>query len=312
MWYGQRRSCRSRGFSLTEMLVGITLMLMITFPLLPALKASADKTVSYSEDTRAHVRISRAKAILKSPVFYCGLGMPASPSDYKRSFGNQKFDPFRWEGPISVYKGPSGLENSELRISYSRKGSTKVLYAVESDTDEARFRLHKFPEVNEIGESFSKNSSDIRNWVFFPSSLPSATPFCVTGLSGNEITVRNSTNAPFCICGGDRMHHMRAMKVYALNDCLYTKDFRSAGDQPRVTGIMDIRFDVDLPNRTVAVYILARGDKLYDSPQEISGKEDWPEEYIGYWIGKGSRYRLFAAKFIWYLPNLRASELYLE
>ncbi|MBP8633541.1 MAG: prepilin-type N-terminal cleavage/methylation domain-containing protein, partial [Synergistaceae bacterium] len=58
MWYGQRRSCRSRGFSLTEMLVGITLMLMITFPLLPALKASADKTVSYSEDTRAHVRIS--------------------------------------------------------------------------------------------------------------------------------------------------------------------------------------------------------------------------------------------------------------
>ena len=108
------------------------------------------------------------------------------------------------------------------------------------------------------------------------------------------------------------MHHMRAMKVYALNDCLYTKDFRSAGDQPRVTGIMDIRFDVDLPNRTVAVYILARGDKLYDSPQEISGKEDWPEEYIGYWIGKGSRYRLFAAKFIWYLPNLRASELYLE
>ena len=312
MWYGQRRSGSSRGFSLPEILVGITLMLMITFPLLPALKASADKTVSYFDYMRAHVRTSRTKAILKSPVFYCGLGMPVSPSKYKRSFGSQKFDPFRWEGPIGVCKGPSGLDKSELRISYSRKGSTKAADAVESNLDEARFMLHKFPEPNELGESFSDNSPDIRNWVFFPSSVPPATPFCVTGLSGKEITVKNSMDASFSICRGDRVHHLRALRVYVLNDCLYTKDFRSPGDQPRVPGIMDIRFDVDVPKKTVAVYILARGDKLYDSPQEISGKEKWPEEYIEYWIERGSRYRLFASKTVWHLPNLKEYELLCE
>ena len=105
---------------------------------------------------------------------------------------------------------------------------------------------------------------------------------------------------------------MRAMCVYSLNDCLYTKDFRAPGAQPRIKGILDIRFDQDKEKRLIKVYILARGDRLYDSSVEIEGREEWPEEYIRQWEEKGSKYKLFASKSVWFLPNLIGSDLICE
>ncbi len=303
MWCGQRRSGRSKGVCLPEALIGIMLLSLVIYPMLPIFRAAADKRSSYVDQRRAEIRASRAEAILKAPVFYCGLGMPKDPTEYKASFGNQKFDPFGWNGPIGVRIGPSGLENSELRIAFSREGSTKLTGPVISEVAEAKVRLHKFPEPNEIGTSFSSHSPDIRNWLFFPSSIPPSLPFSIMGISGKEITVSNNLGTPFRICVGDRPRHMMALSIYASAGILYTKDFRSPGAQPRVNGILDIRFDLDPEHRLITVYILARGNQVHDRPQEIVGKEQWPEKYISYWIEKSSRYRLFATKTVWHLPN---------
>ena len=43
------------------------------------------------------------------------------------------------------------------------------------------------------------------------------------------------------------------------DDKLYTKDFRTTGDQPRENGICDIRFYLDDGKNLLTVYLVARG-----------------------------------------------------
>lgn len=310
--YGQMKRHKNKAFSLIELVVSIGIMLIMTPLFISTVKIAVDRIDIDTEHMKAHKRISRAESLLKAPLFYCGFGMPVDASIYKVAFGSQKYDPFRWDGPISVKKGPSGFDNSELRVSFARPGSAKLTRMTQSETPDGVVNLHKYPDQNEIGDTYSNNSPDVRNWVLFPTSFPPSTPFCVTGLTGKTMSVNNNMGRSFSISGGDRVHHMRAMCVYSLNDCLYTKDFRAPGAQPRIKGIMDIRFDLDIEKRLVKVYILARGDRLYDTPKEIEGREEWPEEYIRQWDEKGSKYKLFASKTVWYLPNLIGSDVICE
>lgn len=312
MLYGPMKIHKKTALSLVELMISFAILIIISAPLISTLRVSTNRMLSYTEFIKAHTRISRAEALLKAPLFYCGLGMPVSAAKYKQSFGNQKYEPFRWEGPISLCRGPSNFDHSELRISYARPGSTRLTQIAQSDTSEGEVKLHISPDLNEIGDTFTNNSPDLRNWVFFPTSIPPSAPFCVMGLSEKVMTVKNGMGGSFSISKGDRVHHLRAMTVYANNGSLYTEDCHTAGAQPRVTGILDIRFDVDIKKKIVSVYILARGDKLYDSPQEIKDKEKWPEEYIRQWIKEGSRYKLYASKVVWPLPNLIGSDLICE
>lgn len=312
MSYGQMKIHRKVALSLVELMISIVILLIISTPLLSTLRVSTNRMLSYTEFIKAYTRTSRVEALLKAPLFYCGLGMPVSAIKYKQSFGNQKYAPFQWEGPISICRGPSGFDNSELRVSYARPGSIRLTEMTQSDTSEGEVKLHRSPDLNEIGDTFSDNSSDTRNWVFFPTSIPPSAPYCVMGLSEKVMTVKNGMGRPFSISKGDMVHNLRAMTVYANNDVLYTKDFHTAGDQPRISGILDIRFDTDIKHKIVSVYILARGDRIYDSPQEIKGKEEWPEEYIRQWIEKDSKYKLYASKIVWPLPNLIGSDLICE
>ncbi|MCK9437719.1 MAG: type II secretion system GspH family protein [Synergistaceae bacterium] len=306
------RGRKQKAFSLIELVVSIGIMLILTPFFISTIKITVDRFAADTDQLKAHKRISRTESLLKAPLFYCGLGMPADAPGYKAAFGSQKYDPFRWDGPISVKTGQSGFDNSELRVSYVRPGSAKLTSMTLSETPDGVVKLHKFPDENEIGDRYTNISSDIRNWVFFPTSFPPSTPFCVTGLSGKTMCVRNNMERSFSISRGDKVHHMRAMCVYSLNDCLYTKDFRAPGAQPRIKGILDIRFDLDKEKRLIKVYILARGDRLYDSSAEIEGREEWPEEYIRQWEEKGSKYKLFASKSVWFLPNLIGSDLICE
>lgn len=309
---GPMKSHKNKAFSLIELVVSIGIMLIMAPLFISTVKIAVDRIDIDTEHMKAHKRISRAESLLKAPLFYCGLGMPVDASIYKVAFGSQKFDPFRWDGPISVKKGPSGFDNSELRVSFARPGSTKLTLMTQSETPYGVVNLHKCPDQNEIGDTYSNNSSDIRNWVLFPSTFPPSTPFCVTGLNKKTMYVKNNLGRSFSILRGDRLYHMRAMCAYSHNDCLYTKDFRVSGAQPRIKGIIDIRFDLDIEKRLVKVYILARGDRLYDSPKEIEGREEWPEEYLRQWDEKGSKYKLFASKTVWYLPNLIGSDVICE
>ena len=302
---GLRLNCKERAFTLAELLVSMAILLAVSAPLITTMKISAERLFFYIEYTKAHIRISRTESLLKAPFFYCGLGMPVNASEYKESFKNQKYDPFRWNGPISVTTGASKMEESELRIVYVRPGSTNLSKEARSASEEAEITLNKFPEQNEVASTRIGDPADLGSWMLFPTAFPPATPFLVTEMSGKKLTIKNFLGRPSVISKNDRPHHLRAIKIYCLNDCVYTADYRTAGDQPRVAGIQDLRFRVDPEKGTAEVYILARGDRICEGDADIHGGENWPPELLEHWIVKGSKYRLFAEKSVWSLPNLR-------
>ncbi|MDD4160755.1 MAG: hypothetical protein PHO18_07405 [Synergistaceae bacterium] len=304
MFYGLSiRKNRPNGFLLTELLIALLIFLFAAAPLMSALKISMEKMNVFIDYRKAMNRQARAVSLLKSPIFHCGFGMPFNSERYKESFGSLKFDPFRWNGPISVTAGASGLSDSEIRIAYAMPGSTKLAYLCSTAIPECSLKLHKFPEPGEIGESFAGGASNIRNWIFFSSTLPPSTPLRVTALSGKTMTVRNVLGNGFTILKGDRTYHFRAIRLYCLNDNLYTKDYRSPGYQPRVAGVVDMRFDLDKLKKLVNIYILVRGDIVYSTPKRIIGQETWPADYIRPWIEKQPKHQLYASKIVWRLPN---------
>lgn len=300
---GRQGSGSSKGFILTELIISLAIFLIITAAILNSLTLSTQKIASFMDHRKAMIRTAQAVALLKMPVFYCGFGMPSDASEYKKAFGSQKFDPFRWEGPIKAYTGPSSLVNSELRVAFAAPGISRLSKITLSETEEGTLYLDKEPEKNDIGDSFSGNSFDTRNWVFFANTLPPGLPFCITGAYGKIMTVKNNLCPSFSILESDRMYHFRAMKIYCLKETLYTKDFRSPGDQPKVFGIMDMRFDVDDEKKTLTVYVLARGDHEYKEKRPIIDAYLWPENYIAPWEGILSKYQLYASKTVWRLPN---------
>lgn len=307
--FGHQGSGSTKGFILTELIISLAIFLIITAAILNSLTLSSNKITAFMDYRKAMIRTAKAVALLKMPAFYCGFGMPVGAAEYKKAFGNQKFDPFRWEGPIKSYTGPSGFADSELRIAFAAPGRSRLTKMTLSETKEGYLYLDKLPEKGDIGESFSGYSFDIRNWIFFADTFPPGLPFCITGLSGKIMTVKNYISPAFSILQNDRLYHFRAIRIYCLNGTVYTKDHRSPGDQPRVSGIMDMRFQVDAELKTLTVYVLARGDHEYSEKREIIDAYLWPEEYISPWKDKRSKYQLYASKTVWRLPNCTRENL---
>lgn len=303
MLYGQTNKIKSKGFSLIELLIALLMFVLITVPIVSTFKISIEKMTAFVDYRKAMNRRARAVSLLKAPIFHCGFGMHYDVDRYKESFGSLNFDPFRWDGPISVKTGASSFANSEIRIAYAMPGSTKLADPCITDFPEGSLRLHKFPEPGEIGDSFTGNGADIRNWIFFSSMTPPSTPLRVTGINGKIMQVKNEFGKSFHLLKGDRTYHFRALKIYCLNGTIYTRDYRSPGDQPRIAGIVDMRFELDKPQKLINIYILVRGDTVHRTKKAIIGKESWPEEYINDWIGSSPNYQLYASKVVWSLPN---------
>ena len=303
MCFGIRAKKRNRGVTFIEIILTLALLLIITAPMITTLKLSADKISAYMDYRKAFNRTSMAVALLKTPVFYCGLGMPVSADKYKNAFGNLRFEPFRWNGPIEVRTGPSSYPNSELRIAYAQPGSSRLAELSVNTSFSGSVMLNRFPESNELPDSFSGSSTDLRRWLLFCGIMPPSLPLYITGVSGKKLFVENNISSHFSIPKGERPCIFRAMTVYCRNGCVYTRDFRASGDQPRVKGIMDMRFDVDVDNKLITVYVLSRGDNIYDNRKLIIGQDSWPEEYISPWIKKSTGYQMYASKFVWRLPN---------
>lgn len=303
MLYGRIIKIKTKGFSLIELLIALLIFVLVTVPIISTFKISIEKMTAFVDYRKAMNRRARAVSLLKAPIFHCGFGMPYDADSYKESFGSLKFEPFRWDGPISVKTGASSFASSEIRIAYAMPGSTKLADQCSTDLPEGTLRLHKFPEPGEIGDSFAAAGADIRNWIFFSSTTPPSTPLRVTGITGKNMQVKNELGKSFQLLKGDRTYHFRALKLYCLNGTIYTRDYRSPGDQPRIAGIVDMRFDLDKPKKLIKIYILVRGDTVYSTKRAIIGKESWPEEYISDWIERSPNYQLYASKIVWRLPN---------
>lgn len=303
-----------RGFTVAGLLLSVAVFLILSPFLAQSIGMGAERITAFTDRRKAFNRVAAVEALLRSPAFYCGLGIPLEPADYKRAFGNANYMPFNWAGPISAGKPPisvsqNNLPNCALLIAYAQPGSTYLSSNAMIKNAGDLIYLNTVPAANEIKSVGNGSYMDTQCWITFSGSIPQKNLLKVRSISGSRIGVQSFTGRSVSIQKGDRMFLFRAMVLVAERDVLYTYDYRTSGKQPRVFGIKDLRFEVDLQRQKLIVYVLARGDKKYDKPVKIMGAENWPSEYLSYWAGKEGDYQLFAERIVLNLPNCTDSNI---
>jgi prepilin-type N-terminal cleavage/methylation domain-containing protein len=299
-----RSPVNKRGFTLVELLVTISIVMLIIPSFMYFFKTSLDRAVHYLDYRCAVTRISMAESLLRLPVYYCGYGMPLSADIFHESFGNIRSEPYYWDGPISVITY-NGKQNALLRVVYGMPANSVTASAFKYDTLYKTIHMSKEFTPLYLTADFFGYTRSIRSWVLFGGMTPETMPLQIRNINGQNLLVKSYLNDKFMIPKGDELYLLSAMKIFVKNDVLYTYDFKTTGEQPRVQGIMDMRFIVDKKLGKITAYVLARGNakRNYAGQKAINGAEACPPEIVNEWQRLNSLYELYASKIVWRLPN---------
>ena len=301
------QSSKKRGSLLIGLLIAMTAALAFMASMYSTFKLSIIRSSEMLDQRIAIDRAQSAAALLKAPVFYCGYGMPSEASSYREAFLLQtQREPFNWSGPVSVMDR-NGRRNAELRIAYGMPSRVSVNYSCAKSGAAACISLKQPFEKNYelVRPFYFSKPNNVKNWLLFGAMLPPASPFAVKSVAGMTVRVQGRTSE-FMIPEGDEAYLFRALKVYCDKGALYTQNYRSSGVQPRTQGIEDMRFELAGDKKTLTIYIIARGNLAADG-NALRDADDWPEEYKT--AAAASRYRLYASKITWSLPNCVGKDL---
>lgn len=281
-------------------------IIMMTIPTaLTSLRQTANTAAVYYDRRYAEHRISMTVALLRAPVFYCGIAMPYDAKSYKSSFMDSGFEPFCWEGPINVESSVSGGENSVLKIAYGVPSGIKVTEFKDYSGKSKIIKLSRSEDEARIEAKRYGAPKYVKNVVMFARSFPSPTPLVVRTkeVGSSVMQVESASDPEYRVREGDELIYFRAIKVYAESGVLYTDDYRISGIQPRIDGIESVYFDLDKDTKIITMYILAKGKVLHDDEKSITWIENCPEKIVRKWEAKKSRYRRYACKVTWRLAN---------
>ncbi|MCD8162922.1 MAG: type II secretion system GspH family protein [Synergistaceae bacterium] len=305
---GLKSGDRGRAFTLVECLAALTLVSFILSLFFSPVKNALYAYRLYNERRIAESRICTVGAILRMPVFYCALGIPLEAAEYKKSFGSNLSSPFSWNGPISVIQGRDGEAGGCLRLAYGCPEPSRTLNEYGVGKTAAPLRFDAAANPNYFALDLWDKSKSVKNWVLFENSVPRRTPLVVTLASVSDLQLKTLSADEAVVPKGDRLLLFRAIECWALNDRLYTKDFRTNGDQPRENGVCDIRFYLNGDRSRLTVCLIVRGDDDSLAPGRVVGAEKCPEELLSQWRGR-SRYVLYCARFTWPILNNRGTQL---
>ncbi len=291
---------------LVELLASAFIVGIFIPVLLGLLKQTSDRVILMYDQRCAVQKILSAESLLKLPVFYCGYGMPSEAAEYQKSFQNIQAEPFSWEGPVSVISF-NGRENAMLKTAYAKSCSVYTTTKI-SRSSQGTVQLNKNLPSDNLKASSAAIPQNIKNYLLFGGMTPSPQPLCVRNIYKNEVTLNTPNGKLFSIPEIETPYLFCALKVYAQNGKLYTKDYRTTGDQPRVDGIADIRFYLDDDNeeKKLTVYILASGN-VKNSGRKIHlldfAEDSTNSQLISEWKNLDAATSLYASKTVWSLPN---------
>ena len=303
-----RRFFKRPAFSLAELMVSLAVFSLAASALTASFLLAAKHMESVTDYNKAAARAAAVEAFLLAPATYCGFGMPLEPERYRESFGDMQGAPFcNWDGPVSVAEAGGNSTNwsdrrkdSALYIAYAMPGSSRTNELTLLDDENRLIRLDSAPADSELKASAG------RSLICFGSAIPPGSIIKVANVSGRgELTADIPPSSRISIQPLDRMHLFRAMTVFAYRDILYTNDFSGSGRQPRLCGVCDLRFKVDVQGNKLIVYALTRGDKKYHKPSPVKGLEHWPKEYLEDIHEHDANYLLLVTKLTLELPNCR-------
>lgn len=309
--FGRLRD-KKRAFTLPEVIITLSLLAVILGALLTSLAAVARRLEYLADYRKAAARVAGVEAFLRAPAAYCGYGMPLEPGRYAAVFADNSRAPFNWPGPVSAAAmkrfcaGPKGCRrDNALLIAFAMPGRALVKELTILDASNDILTLNHAagsPGFSDI----LRLRPDLRLYVCFGSAIPPGSLMKVEKIiSGTALKMRWPGFSRVTVQKNDRIGLFRVLEIWTTHEILYSNDYSGSGRQPRLRGICDLRFKVDLDAKKLTAYVMARGDKKYKKAPAVRGIEDWPREYLADAYVNESNYLLLVSKIVWELPNCR-------
>lgn len=267
----------------------------------------------------ARHRAEMVFAILKQPLEHCGYGLPKDAADYKYAF-NAQAAPFEWAGPLSVLSAPFPSETREegmCRIAYAARTYERTKSQAIASSDTVEVTAKNAPKFLKKNTSDTEKELYIDNWILSGAMTPRCVPLMQYDppkrLHDGNTALSFKINRPpgsgaFIIPENDELFYLRAMecRVRESGDdyIMFTKNFMENGMQPRVDGVIDMRFDLDKSGGFMRVWVLTRGNSRYQDVVTRGLPPGWPEKYAGGIPYEMRHYMLFASDATFALKNL--------
>ena len=306
-----------RAFSLVELLIGAALMSLI-FIGLAEVTFKSFEVLHFIEDVRVSGRrAGRVFELLRMPLEHCGYGMPKEPNEFRRAFGSMDFEPFNCSGAFSIppiFPGVGAREKSECVILFGIGTDARVVDEINTSDSELSVRISTGLALLEpcgIGH----RPLSVKNWVLFGAMLPELRPLFLKTVSsggtpsGNRLLGLSSpTGEQIFIPMSEEPFYLRAFRCRVKRgeggDSIFNiNDYTGSGDQPRVEGVIDARFDYDPVHHLVTVNLLVRGDNRSGEKKSTGAVKGWRDEYTSDIPEDARYYRLFAYKRTFHLKN---------
>ena len=273
--------------------------------------------ISMTQDEKAAAhRLDAAYAPLEAATELCGYGLPRAADDCRGRFGLPGVAPFNWAGPITV---------GDLDVGATRRdgGLCRIVYAVpsgvrcaeEAASSTGRFAVRLTGNPNLLDQS-SGTPSQLKNWGVFGAMQPNHYPLWLesksTGAGDCNATLRGQAlSVDLSIPRNDELFYLRALELRVrrvtsgsdVDYVLYANDHTGSGVQPRIEGIVDMRFEME-GERLLRVSILARGNTKYDRIATSGTPPGWPEAYAADIPTEMRYFKLFAKQRSFELMNL--------
>jgi hypothetical protein len=267
----------------------------------------------------AQARAEMVFSILRKPLEQCGYGLPKNEADYRDAF-RSAVAPFNWPGPISVSDSKTNLgdrKNGKCKITYAVRTAIRTIAEATTPSDRLEVRTSGIPSFMEGETDDDLKENQIESWVVFGSMLPyclPARPYAKPGEppeGGAVLSLMVNRNSPgyekISIPENDQLFYLRALEcdVMKTNDDIVfaTNNCTGSGWQPRVEGVVDIRFELDERGQMLRVLTLTKGKHKYPdiATRAIPG---WPEKYSADIPESARYYRLMKNEAYFALKNL--------
>ncbi|MCL2683759.1 MAG: hypothetical protein FWE55_00800 [Synergistaceae bacterium] len=311
---------RREALCLTEILVSLLIIPMVLCGL-AAVTYIPLRIMRHAEDiSTAQDRAELVFSILTIPLEHCGYGLPKQPGDYTYAF-NTSLPPFTWPGPLSIGMAvlPDGIrENGNCKIAYAVETKSRTIEKAETASNTMQVTVNSVPSLLNSVSGSSGSGSDVNNWILFGSMMPYCLParknMTQTTLSNGDVRISVMFNRPasggetLWIPENDELFYLRVMECQVRSsekDSIFaTRDYMNTGWQPRVEGVVDVRFELEPNRRLIRVWTLTHGSQRFANVVTSGTPPGWPEKYADGISDECRHYRLLAREAVFSLQNL--------
>lgn len=318
MMNNKRSFRKHKAFTLVEIVVALSASIVL-FVWLPYMAFACFTIMQKAEEgLYARERIDSVLSVISYPAVMCGYGIPSGGEDMRAVFGTTSQAPLSWESAlvISDVELPNTREAAVCRMLYAIPADVPAIKALETtvtSNDVFDIRVARRPDLIETSPSPWYST---KNWVIFGTNgdCP-AEAIAISSLSDGSAVItlkKKDSSRTAAVYANDELMCLRSITISVLQSdgadisesSLRTDDHLGNGLQPRVDGVIDVRFAFEEERDELTVWVLARGNRRFDSIVTKGTPDGWPDKWADDIPESARHYVLAAARTTFCLKNL--------